>query len=79
MWLAAGLMALVVFLPLAGFIVSFPPGPVREILREGCVITGWGRDVAAARSPALRLVSMVDERRQIVRLLDAPVSVRYAP
>jgi len=30
------------------FIGSFPPGPVREILREGVVITGVGRHVAAA-------------------------------
>jgi hypothetical protein len=73
------LLALVVFLSLAGFIVSFPPGPVREILREGCVITGW---VAMWRPLEILLYDwwpMVDERRHIVRLLEAPVSIHYAP
>jgi len=78
MSLAVGLVALVVFLSLAGFIVSFPPGPVREILREGCVITGW---VAMWRPLDILLYDwwpMVDQRRHVVRLLDAPVTIRYA-
>jgi hypothetical protein len=79
MSLALGLMTLVVFLSLAGFISSFPSGPVREILREGCVITGW---VAMWRPLEILLYDwwpMVDDRRQIVRVLDAPVSIRYTP
>jgi len=75
--LAVGLSALVVFLMVAEFVGSFPPGPVREILREGVVITGW---VAMWRPLELLLYDwwpMVDERRHIARVLDAPVSIRY--
>jgi hypothetical protein len=79
MSLAVGLVALVVFLSLAGFVATFPSGPVREILREGLVITGW---VAMWRPLEILLYDwwpMADERRQVRRLLDAPVSIHYAP
>jgi hypothetical protein len=79
MSLAVGLVVLVVFLSLAGFVVTFPPAPAREILREGFVITGW---VAMWRPLEILLYDwwpMVDQRRQVSRLLDAPVSIRYVP
>ncbi len=41
LFLGVGLTALVVFLSLAGLTASLTPGPWREILREGLVITGW--------------------------------------
>jgi hypothetical protein len=75
--LAVGLTMLVVFLALAGFTRSLPSGAVREILREGFVITGW---VAMWRPLDVLLYDwwpLVDERRQIARLLDASVSIRY--
>lgn len=77
MSLVLGLTVLVVFLTLAELITSLPSGPFREILREGFVITGW---VAMWRPLELLLYDwwpMVGERRQIVRFLDAPVSIRY--
>ena len=77
MTLAVGLTMLVVFLTLAEFIVSPPAGPLREIIREGFVITGW---VAMWRPLDVLLYDwwpMVDERRQIARILEAPVSIRY--
>jgi len=77
--LGVGLTVLVVFLTLAGLTVSLPSGTLREILREGFVITGW---VAMWRPLEILLYDwrpMVADRRQIVRVLDAPVSIRYAP
>ncbi len=64
---------LVVFLTLAELTVSLPSGPPREILREGLVITGW----AAMWRPLEVLLydwwPLVDERRQVSRMLEAPV------
>ncbi|NOT28105.1 MAG: hypothetical protein HOP16_18635 [Acidobacteria bacterium] len=77
MSLALGLTVLVIFLTLAELMGSPPSGPLRGILREGFVITGW---VAMWRPLEILLYDwwpMVDERRQIARLLDAPVSIRY--
>ena len=77
--LVVGLTVLVVFLTLAEFIGSLPPGPLRGVLREGFVITGW---VAMWRPLEILLYDwwpMVDERRQIARVLEAPVSIRYGP
>lgn len=54
-----------------------PWTPVREILREGLVITGW---VAMWRPLEILLYDwwpLIDERRQIRRILDAAVSIRY--
>jgi hypothetical protein len=77
MFLTVGLTVLVVFLTLAGLTVSLPTGPAREILREGLVITGW----VAMWRPLEALIydwwPLIDERRQIARLLEAPVSIRY--
>ena len=57
--------------------VSLTAGAVREILREGLVITGW---VAMWRPLEILLYDwwpLIDERRQIRRILDAAVSIRY--
>ena len=77
MFLGVGLTVLVVFLTLAELTMSLPSGPLREILREGLVITGW---VAMWRPLEVLLYDwwpMVDERRHISRILEAPVSIRY--
>ena len=77
MFLGVGLAVLVIFLTLAELTVSLPSGPLREILREGLVITGW---VAMWRPLEVLLYDwwpMVDERRDITRILEAPVSIRY--
>ena len=77
MSLIVGLIVLVVFLTLAEFIASPPSGAFREILREGFVITGW---VAMWRPLEILLYDwwpMVDERRLIARVLEAPVSIHY--
>ena len=77
MFLGVGLTVLVVFLTLAELTVSLPSGPLREILREGLVITGW---VAMWRPLEILLYDwwpIVDERRHITRILEAPVSIRY--
>ena len=77
MILGVGITVLVVFLTLAESTVSLPPGPLREILREGLVITGW---VAMWRPLEVLLYDwwpIVDERRRITRILEAPVSIRY--
>ena len=75
--LGVGLTVLVVFLTLAQLAASQTAGPLREILREGLVITGW---VAMWRPLEILLYDwwpLVDERRQVRRILDAPVSIRY--
>jgi hypothetical protein len=77
MSLIVGLIVLVVFLTLAGFIASPPSGAFSEILREGFVITGW---VAMWRPLEILLYDwwpMVDERRLIARVIEAPVSIHY--
>jgi len=77
MFLSIGLAMLVVFLTLAELTASIPSGPLRDILREGLVITGW---VAMWRPLEVLLYDwwpLVDERRQVSRMLEAPVSVRY--
>ncbi len=76
--LGVGLVILVVFLTLAGFAESLPTGSLQEIVREGLVITGW---VAMWRPLEILLYDwwpMVEERRQFTRVLEAPVSIRYA-
>jgi hypothetical protein len=75
--LVVGLTVLVAFLTLAELASSLASGPLREILHEGLVITGW---VAMWRPLELLLYDwrpMVDQRRHVARLLEAPVSVRY--
>ncbi len=77
MILGVGLTVLVVFLTLAELTVSLPAGPLQQILREGLVITGW---VAMWRPLEVLLYDwwpLIDERRQVRRILDAPVSIRY--
>jgi hypothetical protein len=77
MILGIGLTVLVVCLTLAQLTVSLPVRHLREILREGLVITGW---VAMWRPLEVLLYDwwpLIDERRQVRRILDAPVSIRY--
>lgn len=77
MILGVGLTVLVLFLTLAELTSSLPRGPLREILREGLVITGW---VAMWRPLEVLLYDwwpLIDERRQVRRILAAPVSIRY--
>ncbi len=69
---------LAAFLTLAELRYALPAGTMRDILREGLVITGW---VAMWRPLEVLLYDwrpLVDERRQVQRLLGAPVDVRYA-
>jgi hypothetical protein len=76
-FLAVGLTVLVVFLSLAELTSAMRPGTLREILREGLVITGW----VAMWRPLEELLydwwPLVDERRRLRRILEAPVSIRY--
>jgi hypothetical protein len=77
MFLGVGLTVLVVFLTLAELTSSLPTGPLRDILREGLVITGW---VAMWRPLEVLLYDwwpLIDERRQVRRILAAPVMIRY--
>ncbi len=77
LFLGVGLAVLVVFLTLAELTLSLPSGPLRDILREGLVITGW---VAMWRPLEVLLYDwwpIVDERRHIGRILEAPVSIHY--
>lgn len=77
-FLIVGVTVLGAFLTLAEFAQALPGGTLREILREGLVITGW---VAMWRPLEVLLYDwrpLLDERRQVKRLLEAPVDVRYA-
>jgi hypothetical protein len=77
MTLGVGLTVLALFLTLAQLTASLAAGSVREILREGLVITGW---VAMWRPLEILLYDwwpLIDERRQIRRILEAPLSIRY--
>lgn len=77
--LGVGLTMLVVFLTLAQLTASLAAGPLREILREGLVITGW---VAMWRPLEILLYDwwpLIDERRRVRRILEAPVLIRYDP
>lgn len=76
-YMSVGLGMLVAFLTLAELTASLPGGHAREILREGLVITGW---VAMWRPLEVLLYDwwpLVDERRQIARVLAAPVFIRH--
>jgi len=78
MTLSVGLAVLAVFLTLAQLTAALTPGALREILREGLVITGW---VAMWRPLEILLYDwwpLIDERRQLRRLRDTPVSVLYS-
>jgi len=62
MTLGVGLTVLVLFLTLAQLTVSLTAGPMREILREGLVITGW----VAMEPTRLTLSGIRARRRQIL-------------
>lgn len=74
--LAVGLSVLVAFLTLAEMVRQLPIGTARDVLREGLVITGW---VAMWRPVEVLLYDwwpLVQERKQIERILAAPIEVR---
>ena len=76
-FLVVGITVLAAFLTLAEFTQALPGGTLREILREGLVITGW---VAMWRPLEVLLYDwrpLLDERRQVQRLIDALVEVRH--
>jgi len=78
-FLLFGLTVLVVFLTLAEFTSSMPMGHLRQIVREGLVITGW---VAMWRPIEVLLYDwwpLVEERRVYRRLHEAPIEVRHEP
>lgn len=78
MALGAGTLVLVGCLALAQFVVAPFGGPVRDVLREGLVIIGW---VAMWRPVDVLLYDwwpLVDERRQLDRVLAAELTVVHA-
>ena len=77
LFLLVGLTVLIVFLTLAELTVMLPAGHVREVLREGLVITGW---VAMWRPLEALLYDwwpLVNQRRLARQMLDVPVTVRF--
>lgn len=73
--LGVGLVVLVACLALAQLAVAALDGPVRDVIREGLVITGW---VAMWRPLDLLLYDwwpLVDERRHLDRVLAAEVAI----
>jgi hypothetical protein len=77
--LLLGVTVLVVFLTLAQWMASLPTTPLRAVLREGLVITGW---VAMWRPLEVLLFDwwpLVDQRRHIARILAARILVHYEP
>ncbi|MBK8692114.1 MAG: hypothetical protein IPN17_07345 [Deltaproteobacteria bacterium] len=78
-FLLFGLTVLVVFLTLAELTSAMPTGHLRQIVREGLVITGW---VAMWRPIEVLLYDwwpLVEERRVYERLYEAPIEVRHEP
>lgn len=76
--LGVGLVVLVACLLLAEAAAAMSSGRLREVVREGLVIAGW---VALWRPLEVLLYDwwpLVEERRQIDRLLEAPLSIRHA-
>lgn len=77
LFLLVGLTVLIVFLMLAELTTGLSVGHVRQILREGLVITGW---VAMWRPLEVLLYDwwpLVQERRPMRRLRDAPMAVQH--
>lgn len=76
-FLLFGLTVLVIFLSLAELTTRMPSGHLRQIVREGLVITGW---VAMWRPVEVLLYDwwpLVEERRVHRRLHEAPIEVRH--
>ncbi len=77
--LLVGLGVLITFLSLAELTSMLPGIRVRQIVREGLVITGW---VAMWRPLEVLLYDwwpLLEERRLARRMANVPVAVRYAP
>jgi hypothetical protein len=76
--LGVGLVVLVACLALAQLAVATLDGPVRDVIREGLVITGW---VAMWRPLDLLLYDwwpLIDERRHLDRVLAAEVAIVHS-
>lgn len=76
-FLLFGLAVLVIFLTLAQLTSGMNPSHLRQIVREGLVITGW---VALWRPIEVLLYDwwpIVEERRTHRRLREAPIEVRH--
>jgi hypothetical protein len=76
LFLLVGALALVLFLMLAELTAALPQGHLRQILREGLVITGW---VALWRPLEVLLYDwwpLVQDRRTRRRLRHAPIEVQ---
>ncbi len=77
LFLLVGLFVLVAFLSLAEATTLIPLDHVRQILREGLVITGW---VAMWRPLEVLLYDwwpLVRERARVRRMVKVPLSVRH--
>ena len=77
LFLLVGATVLVLFLTLAELTTAVPPGRIRQILREGLVITAW---VAMWRPLEVLLYDwwpIVQERRLRQRLRDVPIEVHH--
>ena len=75
-----GFAVLAVFLTLAELTQSaLPEGTLRRLVHEGFTITGW----VAMWRPAETLLydwwPLVEERRLVERILEAPIDVKHAP
>ncbi len=78
LFLLVGLTVLVAFLTLAELTSAMPPGHVRQVFREGLVITGW---VAMWRPLEVLLYDwwpLLQDRRLRRRLREAPTEVHHA-
>lgn len=76
-FLLVGAIVLVLFLTLAELTTAMPQGRVRQILREGLVITAW---VAMWRPLEVLLFDwwpIVQERKLRQRLRDVPIEVHH--
>jgi hypothetical protein len=75
-----GFAVLAIFLGLAELTQSaLPEGTLRRLVHEGFTITGW----VAMWRPAETLLydwwPLVEERRLVDRILEAPIDVKFAP
>lgn len=76
LFLAAGIALLATFLLLAELTRWLAPGAVREVLREGCVITGWVAMWRPLEALFYDRWPLVRRRTLLGRLGSAPVEIR---
>jgi hypothetical protein len=75
-----GFAVLALFLTLAEVTqTALPEGTLRRLIHEGLTITGW----VAMWRPAETLLydwwPLIEERRRVDRILEAPIDVKFAP